>query len=394
MADSPQLKLRFEGTCPDCGVREVLLPPALPNVGDDFDWRVRDYDDFRMFMLEELAARFPERRRWSPADIEVVIVEVLATALDQMSDMLDRIAAEAFLETARRPATVRQLLEFIGYDPVAIAKSKDQITASIDSEDEISALEDFWSTNHFAMEQAKRAGPREIHTQKRMVTTEDYALRLREHPLIANAHAWTQWSGSWYTLQLAVIANTDQELDTESSSGVYNDDMKLKITSFHERTGISLPDLNTTPPPSLRMVIRPLVDAFRMANQEVVLRDPVFVGIYMAISIQVGPNSFQSEIRYAIAQVLGRGPGGLFEPGKYGFGEDIYASDIIEALMTLDGIENVCLNSLKRIGSQYLDRVHTGFIPLDGLEVAICNNRPDAAKEGFYRLKLHGGRKG
>ena len=42
--------------CPDCGVREVHLPAPLPKVGDDFDWLVRDYDGFRMFMLEELAA--------------------------------------------------------------------------------------------------------------------------------------------------------------------------------------------------------------------------------------------------------------------------------------------------------------------------------------------------
>ena len=75
MADSPPVELHFRGTCPDCGVREVRLPAALPGVGDDFDWLVRDYDGFRLFMLEELAARFPERRRWTPADLEVVLVD-------------------------------------------------------------------------------------------------------------------------------------------------------------------------------------------------------------------------------------------------------------------------------------------------------------------------------
>jgi hypothetical protein len=66
MADAPHLHLRFEGHCPDCGVREAQLPAALPDAGDDFDWRVRDYDGYRMFMLEELHARFPERKRWTP----------------------------------------------------------------------------------------------------------------------------------------------------------------------------------------------------------------------------------------------------------------------------------------------------------------------------------------
>jgi hypothetical protein len=92
----------------------VTLPGPLPGVGDDLDWKARDYDRIRIFMMEELAARFPERTRWTPADIEVVIVEVLAAALDQLSDMTDRVASEAYLETARRPESVRRLLKFIG----------------------------------------------------------------------------------------------------------------------------------------------------------------------------------------------------------------------------------------------------------------------------------------
>ena len=141
MADTPVSELVFKGNCPDCGAREVHLPAALPKPGDDFDWRVRDYDGFRMFMLEELAARFPERNRWTPADLEVVLVEVLATVLDQLSDMLDRVANEAFLETARRPETVRNLLSFIGYDAVLAAKSKDHIDDDLDGDEAIAALE-------------------------------------------------------------------------------------------------------------------------------------------------------------------------------------------------------------------------------------------------------------
>ena len=59
------------------------MPRALPALGDDFDWLLRDYDGFRLFMLEELAARYPERRRWTPADLEVVLVEALAVDSDR-----------------------------------------------------------------------------------------------------------------------------------------------------------------------------------------------------------------------------------------------------------------------------------------------------------------------
>jgi hypothetical protein len=369
----------------------VHLPAPLADVADDFDWRVRDYDGFRMFMLEELAARFPERRRWTPADLEVVLIEVMATVLDLLSDMADRVAAEAYLETARRPQTVRQLLDFIGYDAVAAAKKKDQIQGSLTGGAAQDALEEYWRVHAHAMEQAKLAGPRQIHTQKRMVTTKDYALRLREHPLVLHAHAWSEWSGSWFTVRLAVIAWGNNGLDDDA---VFPDDLKKEMANFHEGVGLASPNLDVTPPPSVRMIVRPYIDAFRMAGQEVVLQDPAYVGIYMSISVRVAPNFFLSEMRHAIAQKLGHGPEGFFEPGRLAFGEDLYASDVIEALMSLDGIEQVCLNRFKRIGSQFPDRTGAGFISLDGLEVAVCNNEADEPEMGYYRLKLHGGRRG
>jgi hypothetical protein len=391
MADSPQIDLFFRGECPDCGVREVRLPAALPNPGDDFDWLVRDYDGFRLFVLEELAARYPERKRWTPADIEVVIVEALATILDQLSDMSDRVAAEAFLETARQPQMVRHLLSFIGYDAVAKAQQKDQIGSALDEQEAVQQLEAFWWDNPHAMQAAKRQGPWQIHTQKRMVTAEDYAVRLREHPMVVHAHAWSEWSGSWFTMYVALITRDNIALD---ESADYTEALLTEVTNFHEGISVRLVDLTVSPKPTLRMILRPYIDAYRMAGQEVLVQDPLYVGIYLSMSIRVSERFFQSEMVHAISEILGHGPGGFFEPGQLGFGEDIYASDIVEVLMTLDGIEHVCLNRFKRIGGQYPDRAKSGFIPMDGLEVALCNNNRSHPATGYYRLKLHGGLKG
>ncbi len=400
MAESPPVNLHFRGNCPDCGVREAHLPATLPEAGDDFDWHVRDYDGFRMFMLEELAARFPERKRWTPADLEVVLIEVMAAILDQLSDMADRVAAEAYLETARRPETVRRFLNLIGFDAVAAAQASNQIDGRLTGAAAAKALEDHWRGNPHAMQQARRAGPREIHTQKRMVTVDDYAARLRDHPLVVRAHARRQWSGSWFSVRLAVIVRDDMTLDPDPDGapfGGYAEDLQAEIAAFHKRVGLEALNLAPAPPdspPSPRMILRPYIDAFRMAGQEVVMQDPVYVGIYLSISARVATNFYQSEMRHAIGQALGHGPGGFFEAGRRGFGEDLYASDLVEALMGLDGIEHICLNRFKRIGSQYPDRVSAGFIPLDGLEVAVCDNDANNAKMGYYRLKLHGGRKG
>ncbi len=393
MAETPRGRLTFLGKCPDCGERQVQLPAVLPDVGDDFDWRVRDYDGFRLFMLEELAARFPERRRWTPADMEVVLVEVLAAVLDQLSDTADRVASEATLETAQRPESVRRLLALIGYDAVRVALARGEIALEAgegDAEAE-ARLEAFWRQNPYAMDSARRAGPRAIHTQRRMVTLGDYAQRLEEHPLVLRAHAWSAWSGSWNTLYVAVVGWSDKSLD---QTGIdFPEEIRQEVEAFNVERDLGIPEWQN-PRPTLRTLVRPYLDTYRLAAQEVILRDTRPVGITMAFSIQVASNYFQSEIRNAVRQALGTAAGGFFEPGRLRFGEDVHLSDLLQALMALDGVENVCFNRFKRLGSRFRDQVKSGRIVLEDLEIAVCDNDPQRPERGYYRLTLHGGRRG
>ena len=391
MADNPKTRLSFEGRCPDCAERQLDLPPPLPVVGDDFDWMVRDFDSFRRFMLEELAARFPERTRWTPADMEVVLLEVLAAVLDQLSDMADRVAAEAFLETARRPESVRRLLGLIGYDAATAAGLVDDSSNMENGKTRKEKLEHLWRQNRVLMDMARQEGPRAIHTQRRMVTVEDYANRLKEHPLVLRAHAWSEWSGSWTTIRVAVILWNDSLLDQEGLE--YPVELTKTVDDFHLKQGLWLP-IWAPESPTIRTALRPCLDAYRMLGQEVVLQDVVSVGIKMSLSIRVADNYFQSEVRHAVQEVLGTGPGGFFEPGRLGFGEDLFASDIFQVVMSLDGVENVCLNRFKRFGDHYPDQADTGQIVLEELEIAVCNNDSANPERGFYNLSLHGGRRG
>lgn len=419
MAEAPVATLVFDGTCPDCGHRRVRLPPALPPAGDDFDWHTRDFDSYRRFMLEELFARFPERTRWTEADLEVVLVEALAAVLDQLSDMADRVAAEAFLETARRPASVRRLLGFIGYDALRLARDTRSgpfaaPPAPDDTRTDAERFDQFWLDNPSAMDAARHAGPRAVHRQRRMVTSDDYAVRLEEHPLVRRAHAWSAWSGAWLTLRVAVIAWAGRTLDEtgprygsdgegsgggEPAGAVYPPDLRAEVRRFHEERGLPWP-----PPaeeaafwdarPSIRVILRPYVDAYRMAGQEVQLEDAVPVPVTLSLSVLVGERYFRSEVRRAVVERLGTGPGGFFEPGRLRFGENLYAADVYEAVTALDGVENVCLNRFKRLGGQYADQVASGVIELEGLEIAVCDNDPRRPQRGYFRLELHGGRRG
>lgn len=469
MAENPVPRLMFREGCPDCGTREIELPERLPVVGDDFDWLLRDYDGFRLFMLEELAARFPERRRWTPADLEVVIVETLSVVLDQLSDMLDRVQAEAFLENARRPESVQRLLALIGYDAVAMAGSEAQIPDGTPSVGEtaverlnrlraflpalhrllqddrhkkafrlmpsqevniktflrkpedpgsavLSAVQDFldnsptfvrwaredalhrhWSRYPTAMDAARLAGPRSIHTQKRMVTESDHARRMEDHPLVLRAHASSSWSGSWTTIHVAVILTNHIRLDeplTAAAAGGVDALKKLQeaIDLFNRERDLETPHWPGDPTP--RTVLRPFLDAYRMVAQEVFLQDAKRVGIEISLSVRVAQNYYQSEVHRAVADVLGTGLGGFFEPGRLKFGEDLHASDLMETVMALEGVLAVCLNRFKRVDKRYADQSESGHIPLEGIEIAVCENDPSQPELGSLRIVTHGGQRG
>ncbi len=468
MAQTPEPNLIFAAGCADCAVREIQLPERAPEVGDDFDWLVRDYDGFRLFILEELAARFPERQRWTPADMEVVIVEALSVALDQLSDQLDRTQAEAFLETARRPDSVRRLLAMIGYDAVAMAGDVAEIpegdaptsetTAEkrtrllgflpalrnflndyatsieamtplqqeqlnrfivegvdapttdlnavqlfLDSAPEFvertrnQSLNRYWSAYPYVMDAAREAGPRAIHTQKRMVTEADYAERMEDHPLVLQGHASSRWSGSWSTIYCAVIMRNIIQLDTPLTAAAIGDAETLsklqdEVDEFYQEREIEPPNWSADPTP--RTVLRPYLDRYRMAAQEVFLLDAEPVGINISLAVRIDENYFQSEVRREVLDVLGSGLDGFFEPGRLQFGEDLHSSDVIAAVMALDGVRVACLNRFKRVGQRYPNQADAGRIQLDGLEVAVCDNNPQQAGRGILNITSHGGRRG
>lgn len=383
MAETPRPRLLFDAD--GSGRREVTLPAAPLVLGDDFAWRARDFDAIRVAMMEELAARFPERRDWAVADLEVVLVEALAAALDQLHDMADRVAAEATLETARRPASVRRLLAFIGYD------------AALEAGLSADALEDLWSVEPVRMAEARLEGPRRVHRQRRMVTLDDVALRLQDHPLVVRAAADSAWSGAWTELRAAVVlpwpeARLDQPW-RKAAAGFDLERIAADIDDFHRRHALPLPaldDASTTP----RAVLMQYLEAWRLAGQPVTLADPVPVGISIELTVTLGADYFQSEVRRAVAGALGTQAGGLFEPGRLGFGEDLHLSDLYQLLLGLEGVAQVSVRRFRRLGEQGPALPADGRIALRGLELAVCDNLADRPARGSFVLTLNGGRRG
>ena len=406
MAELPPPILSFENGCPDCGERLAVLPIALPGVENDYDWKARDYDSFRLFMMQELAHRFRDRRRWTPADMEVVIVELLAAALDRASHAVDAVQGERYLETARRPQSVRRLLKLIGYDatervdPDLLDGLPPAPGGVVETPEE--QIERLWRLDPKQMDIARAEGPRLISEQRRMVTLPDHEAVLLRHPLVVGTRARLVWTGAWNTILVATLLDADRKLDDALHSGPpptegdppsgVSKPLWDEIVEFHRDQRLSLPPINETLTP--RRLLRVMIERHRMLGSEVFLETAKSAPITFALSVRAKPGFFRTELRQALSDAFSSEEGGFFEPGRLGFGQDLFASDIIEAAMAVEGVAVACLNRFKRVGSGWPDRLAEGFIPIAEDEFALCLNRRGEPESGYFRLSVNGGEVG
>lgn len=86
----------------------------------------RDYDSFRQDVLDLIPRKLPEWTDRSEADFGVALVELFAYMADILSYYQDRIANEAFLNTAQERRSVVDHLRLIGYEtaPAAAAAAR------------------------------------------------------------------------------------------------------------------------------------------------------------------------------------------------------------------------------------------------------------------------------
>jgi hypothetical protein len=89
--------------------------PEAPRPSRGIDYLAKDFQSFRRLMLDHMAAQAPDWRERHPADIGIVLVEILAYAADYLSYYQDAVATEAYLSTARRRISVRRHARMLDY---------------------------------------------------------------------------------------------------------------------------------------------------------------------------------------------------------------------------------------------------------------------------------------
>ncbi len=115
----PQLShIDFSFRAEDVSEFDCKPPPPLPEKQTpppEIDYLAKDYNSFRTLMLDRLAVTLPQWRERNPADLGIMLVEILAYAADRLSYYQDAVATEAYLGTARQRISIRRHSRLLDY---------------------------------------------------------------------------------------------------------------------------------------------------------------------------------------------------------------------------------------------------------------------------------------
>ena len=340
---------------------------------------------FRLFMMEELAARVPERQRWTPADLETVLVEALAAVLDQLSDRADGSPPKP--PSDRRGGRVgARLLQYIATTRCAPRWRRRHPARSHPRFGGGARVPRGWRTRHDGG--ARAAGVRRDPRPNRMVTAEAHAASSELHPRCCtpapspSGAAHGRWSGR----RAAVV---DRPIDEKWSA---NDRASLQAAATPSTSCATFRRSCGTQTTTTRSVLTPYVEApahgrpagadrGRGAGRhhdgalDPCPRQPISIGGARCDRARArtgqADSSRRKRIEFGACSTCPRGP----DP---------------------DGVaafEVASVNRLKRVGPRWPDRSWRPHCPARH-RVRELRQRPRAARARYYSLVLHGGRTG
>jgi hypothetical protein len=126
----------FKVNCPsdfDCKAARVCPTERLPE--PHIDYLAKDYASFRSLILDRLSVIMPDWKERSPADLGIVLTELLAYVGDRLSYYQDAVATEAYLTTARKRVSVRRHARLLDYHISDGCNSRAWVCFELDGDD-------------------------------------------------------------------------------------------------------------------------------------------------------------------------------------------------------------------------------------------------------------------
>ncbi|MEM8840500.1 MAG: hypothetical protein AAGD47_01875 [Pseudomonadota bacterium] len=109
-----EIPFKFRPGCFNLNCHPREAPPE-PLTNPRIDYEARDYASFKHLLLNLMRDRVPEWEPTSEADLDQVIINLLAAKGDELADKQDRIANEAFFPRARKRVSLARHARLMDY---------------------------------------------------------------------------------------------------------------------------------------------------------------------------------------------------------------------------------------------------------------------------------------
>ena len=228
-------------------------------------------------------------------------------------------------------------------------------------------------TDPETIEEVRQLAPQAFHSQLfRAVTEDDWAEAARRLPDVQGAVATYRWTGSWYTIFVAVDPRDRADL-------------------------VDLPNGRTRLEAGFEQRVRAFLTRFRLAGYDVELRPPRFVPLDVELEVCAAPGHFRTDVANAVrvalsAQVLPDGRRGFFHPENFTFGEPLYLSRLYAAVERVEGVESAVVRRLQRYGQTPAGELEHGVLPVAPWEIVRLDNDPSFAEHGVLTVIGKGGK--
>lgn len=219
-----------------------------------------------------------------------------------------------------------------------------------------------------ALEAAREHAPHAFRTPLRAVTSADHAATANGVPGVQRAVARRRWTGSWYA----------QEVTLDVVGARAGDD-------------------------AVAEKVRNLLEARRMTGVDVEVAPPVSVPLEIVVGVCVADGYLRADVRAALLRVMSPrvlpdGRRGFFHPDNFTFGEPLFVSDLVAAVMAVPGVTWVDVEDsdssglrFRRLGRPGADAVARGRIDARPREVLRADSDPSLPENGRFDMVLRGG---
>ena len=200
--------------------------------------------------------------------------------------------------------------------------------------------------------------------QFRAVTEADWEDAALTLPGIAAARAVIRWTGSWHTIFIGLHPRDPAAL------------LPLRGGGFALQ-------------PRFAATAEAALNRWRLAGKDMVVRAGSYVPIRLEIGLCLQPGHFRGAVLPAVRAAL-VGAGGLFDPATARFGQTLWLSRIVAAVVAVPGISSCIVRAFHRYWALPAGELETGRLALGTWEIPRLDADASLPENGVLILTIDG----